>query len=151
MKSKSGFSLAMASLPFEYEQAIVLKTSDMWQLLKGSPLCESGVKEQWRKGWTEGNVMDGPNGFDHQLKVISIASSAHIPSTLTSLSIKKLESHSQWDFFQPPHFYVRVMKEQLSVTTSLTPRSSRRKKRVLAEKWKWEGSSKLPKGRSDLS
>ena len=35
--------------------------------------------------------MDGPNGFDHQLKVISIASSAHIPSTLTSLSIKNLK------------------------------------------------------------
>ena len=70
--------------------------------------------------------MDGPNGFDHQLKVISIASSAHIPTTLTSLSIKNVKVTDNGIF--PTTTLVRVMKEQLSVTTSLTPRSCRRKK-----------------------
>ena len=66
--------------------------------------------------------MDGPNGFDHQLKVISIASSAHIPSTLTSLSIKNLKVIDNRIFPTNTLFViVRVMKEQLSVTTSLTP------------------------------
>ena len=74
--------------------------------------------------------MDGPNGFDHQLKVISIASSAHIPSTLTSLSIKNLKvTHNEIFPTNTLFLIVRVMKEQLSVTTSLTPRSSRRKKK----------------------
>ena len=124
MKSKSGFSLAMASLPFEYEQAIVLKTSDIWQLLKGSPLCESGVKEQWRKGWTEGNVMDGPNGFDHQLKVIRIASSAHIPSTLTSLSIKNLKVTHNEIFPTTTLFYQgheRAVERHNKFNTSILP------------------------------
>ena len=39
-------------------------------------------------------------------------------------------------FFQPPHFFVMVMKEQLSVTTSLTPRSSWRKKKGVGWKMK---------------
>ena len=72
--------------------------------------------------------MDGPNGFDHQLKVISIASSAHIPSTLTSLSIKNLKVIDNRIFPTNTLFViVRVIKEQLSITTSLTPRSSRKK------------------------